>query len=426
VEPKWLEDALAQPLALHSAVDPVVTTLPNGLRLLVQRVATNPTVFIRGVVRTSPSFDPAGKEGTGEVASALMEWGGTKYDYAAQHKLADDHAARFGFGTSFSAHGAAAEFPMLLDVLADDVRRPLYPGDKFELVRTQLAGFAARHALQAGYQAQRLFDAALYPAGDPALRVAGARSIDNVTLEDVRAYHARYVRPDLTTLVVVGDVDPAAVRARVAEAFGDWTATGAAPDAHLPPIPLPQAERRDVATASQDVTVQLGAPALARGSADYDALTLANAVYGAAGSLDSRLYRELRERRGLVYSASSALHADRDRGTFTVEFSAVPAKVELAEAVVREQLKRMQDEDVSAGELARAKTRLVADEVIAEQATSAIAGDLLTIGSEGLAPTYYATLVDRYAGITAEDVRRAAKTYFHPDNLVEVRVGPEP
>ena len=83
-------------------------------------------------------------------------------------------------------------------------------------------------------------------------------------------------------------------------------------------------------TPLQDVTVQLGSPALPHSSPDFDPLTLANAVYGANGSLDTRLFREVRERRGLVYGASSALVANRDRGTFTISFSAVPSKIDAA------------------------------------------------------------------------------------------------
>jgi zinc protease len=91
---------------------------------------------------------------------------------------------------------------------------------------------------------------------------------------------------------------------------------------------------------------------------------------------------------------------------------------------VRAELKRMQTDEVSADELARAKTRVVATQLNAEQATASIATDLLRIGLDDLPPSYYATLADRYASITAADVRRAAQAYFHPDNLVEVRIGP--
>jgi zinc protease len=424
IQPDWMRDALRRPLTLHSTVAPVTTTLPNGLRLYVQRVATNPTVFIDGIVERSPTFDPPHKEGVGDLTSELMEWGSAKYDYAAQRKAGDDRAAELSFGTAFAAHGRAADFPALLDVLADDVRHPLFPADKFALIRSQLSAVAARRALQAGFEAQQLFNAALYPAGDPALRVATPDSLGAITLDDVKAYAANYIRPDLTTLVVVGDVDPAAVEAAVRERFGDWTAVGPRPDPHLPAIPLPQPVRRTVITATQDVSIELGSPALARTSPDFDPLVLANAIYGASGSFESRLFREVREKRGLVYGASSSLEADRDRGTFTISFSAVPSKVDEAETVVRSELRRMQDEDVSADELARAKTRIVAEQLNAEQATSTIAGDLMRIALDDLPSTYYATLSDRYASTTPGDVRRAAQTYFHPDNLVEVWIGP--
>ena len=424
VQPAWLKTALAKPLDLHSAVNPVVTTLPNGLKLLVQRVSSNPTVFVRGVVRTAPTYDPAGKEGLGGITSALMNWGSAKYDYAAQRKLADDRAAQISFGTTFSAHGRAEDVSTLLDALADDVRHPLFPTDKVTLAKQQSTAVASRRALDPNYRTQRAFLEALYPAGDPVLREDSAASIGSITLDDIKSYHAKYVRPDMTTLVVVGDVDPAAVAREVTARFGDWSADGPKPDPHLPAIPLPAAKKQNIETPQQDVSVQLGAPALARTSPDYDAFSLANEIYG-GGAFDARLFREVRVKRGLVYGAYSSLNAGRDRGTMTITFRAVPSKVEAADVVVRAELKRMQTEPVSAEELARAKTRVIATAIDAEQATSAIAGDLIRIGVDDLPTSYYAKLTQRYAKITPADIQRVSKLYFHPDNLVEIRTGPK-
>ncbi len=377
VQPDWMKAALAKPLALRSEVNPSVTTLPNGLHLLVQRVATNPTVFIDGIVRTSPSFDPPGKEGLGQITSSLMDWGSAKYDYDAQHKVGDDLAADLSFGTSFSAHGRAGDFPKLLEVLADDVRHPLLPADKFALVRSQLAALTGRRALQAGYEAQRLFDEALYPAGDPVLHVADrtfarrrhARRRQGLrrAVRAPRPHHAGRRRGRRS-----GPGRPAshgAVRRLVRQRSQARSASAADPAAGAA-----DADRHDRRTGRDR---RAGAPALPRTSPDYDSLSLANAIYGGNGSLDSRLFREVRERRGLVYGASSELDANRDRGTFTVSFSAVPSKIDAAEAVVRAELRRMQTDDVGADELARAKTRIVATQLNAEQATSTIAGDLL-------------------------------------------------
>lgn len=133
----------------------------------------------------------------------------------------------------------------------------------------------------------------------------------------------------------------------------------------------------------------------------------------------------MREKRGLVYGVYSSLQAGRDRGTFEISFRAVPSKVATADALVRSELRRMQTEPVTAAELAKARIRVVAETIDAEQATGTIAGDLLRIGTDDLSPQYYATLAQRYANITPADIQRVSKTYVHPDNLVEVRTGPK-
>jgi len=418
VQPAWLKAQLTKPVALRSAVNPVVTTLPNGLELLVQRVSSNPTVFVRGTIRTSPVYDPAGKEGLGTATASLMTFGSAKYDFAAQRKLADDRAASLAYGTTFSAHGRAEDFSALLDALADDVRHPLFPADRFALVKQQQTALASRRALDPAYRARRAFSEALYPAGDPQLRESSAASIAAITLDDVKAYHTQYVRPDMLTLVVVGDVDPAAVAREVAARFGDWAGAGPKPDPHLPAIALSAPKRQNIETPAQDVSVELGAPALARNSPDYDALVLANEVFNV------RLYHEVREKRGLVYASDSSLDADRDRGTLRISFRATLPKVDAADAVVRAELKRMQTERVGPDDLVKAKTRVIALVIDAEEATGVIADDLLRIGVDQLPATYYATLAQRYGRITAADVQRVAKTYLHPDNLIEVRTGP--
>jgi zinc protease len=423
-QPQWMRDDLARPLALHSRVAPIETTLPNGLHLLVQHVADNPTVFISGTLRRAAAFEPAGKEGVASIASALMSYGSDRYDYNAQHRLADDSGAQLRFGSNFFARGLARDFPALLDALADDVRRPRLPPDRFTLLRQQSAVAIRRQAVDPAYRARRAFAEALYPAGDPALREPTTQSVDALTIDDVRAFAGRYDRPDLLTLVVVGDVDPETVRAAVLRAFGDWRVAGPKPDAHLAPIPLPSPVRKLVETAGEDVSVQLGQPAPADGAADSDAFVIADALLDDQ-SFASRLFREAREKRGLVYSIGTTYSSTRDRGTWTASFRAVPAKVDAAEAVVRDQMRLLQTDPVPLDELRRCETRQAARTILAEQATGTIAGDLMLIGTQGYPADYFATLAERYARVSPADVQRAARTYFHPESLVEVRTGPK-
>ncbi len=424
VEPQWLRDDAARPLALHSRVAPELTTFPNGMKLLVQRVPDNSTVFVRGAVAGGALLDPPGKEGLAGLTSALLGYGSTAYDEAAQNRIADDLGAQIGYGSAFSAHGLARDLPQLIAVLAASIRHPIIPADKFTLLRSQSRAIITQRPLNPGYQAQRAMLAALLPAHDPVLREATVASLDAIGLADVRDFAKTMYRPDLTTLVVVGDVDPAAVKQIVAQSFGDWTSDGPNPLPPLPPLPVRPPVRKLVEVASDDVAVELGSTAPAFGAPDTDAFIVADALLD-DGSFEGRLIKELREKRGLVYSAGTSWNATRERGAYSITFRAAAGKIDQADALVRAELRRLQTEPATEAELRRAETRLSARTVIGEESTATIASDLLTIGTYGLPADYYATLATRYARVTPADVERAARTYFHPDNLVEIRSGPK-
>jgi len=425
VQAPWVQAGIGKPLALNSTVKPHEFILPNGLRLLVQEVHSNPTVFINGFVRGFDQADPDGKDGLGSLTSALLGYGSAKYDFAAQRKLGDDLSAQLAFGQTFSAHGFAKDTGALVDALADALQHPLFPENRFALVKAQTNAAVLRRPLDPGYRSERAFAEALYPAGDPALREESTTSIASITLDDVKAYHAQWYRPDLTTVVVVGDVDASTVKATIENAFGGWTATGPKPDPTLPPLPLPSPVAKFVESKANDDSVQLGTTALAIGNPDRTAFVLMNAVLG-NGGFDSRLMDEARQKRGLVYGISSRLNAGQTRGIWTVSFRSVPSKTNAALAVVKHEMRRMQTEPVPASELNRQKTRIAASAAIAEESTGTIVSDIVTIARDRLPLDYYATLGARQRAVTSADVLRVAKQYLHPDNLVEVVTGPKP
>jgi|HubBroStandDraft_1064217.scaffolds.fasta_scaffold15376_1 zinc protease len=425
VEPEWLRADAARLVALHSRVAPTIETLPNGLRLLVLRVPDNPTVFVAGTMRRSPSFDPPGKVGTGYLAAALMSAGSLHYPDDELQRVGRDLGATLSFGDRFSAHGFARDLPKLLDALADDLQHPLLPPDRFALLKAQLAPTLARQALDATYRAQRAFVKALFPADDPALRALNLESLDAITLDDVRSFAQRYNRPDLTTIAIVGDVDPTAVHAAVVRAFGDWKAVGATPEATLPPLPLPAPAHAYVEDGdAQDVAVEIGQPAPRRGDRDADAFLIADSLLDDR-SFASRLFQEVRQKRGLVYTIGTNYNYSNERGTWTASFRAMPSKVDAADALVLQEVRRLASQPVGLDELRRCETRQALRAILAEESMQTVAADVLTIGAEGLPMDFEATLAGRYAAVTPDDVRRAAQEYFHPDHWVEVRTGPK-
>jgi zinc protease len=168
----------------------------------------------------------------------------------------------------------------------------------------------------------------------------------------------------------------------------------------------------------------LGQPGVGRNSPDYDTFLVLNQILGAGGAFESRLWQELRQKRGLVYSVASTVDAGNDRGDFKVELNASPGKVVEAVAFVRSELRTLQSEPVTQIELNDAKLRLVSDALLDESSAEGQVRQLLDIGTNDLPLDYYRTLNDRFANITAADVERVAKKYLDPSQLVEIYAGP--
>lgn len=423
VEAPWVTAALRTAPPIVSHVAPVSYTLPNGLRLLVQEAHDNPTVTIAGTVRNSPRSDPPGKEGTSAILTSMLSYGSARYDFDTERRIADDLGADVWYGGSFGARGLSRNFKQLLDLLADDVKEPALPPEFFSLIRDSIRTQIQRREFDPQYRASRAFEEALLPAGDPALRIPTVQSLDSIALDDVRDLAGRLLRPEDTVLVVVGDVKASDVRDAVAADFGNWQGKGAPLDLSMPPVPQPHGGAIDVPTQANDIAVRMGEPGVARGSSDFDAFSLLDQIFG-GGSFDSRLFKDVRLRSGLVYSVFSTLDAGHDRGFFEIGLRASPKNVTRAVSLVKDEMRRMQDQRVGQPELDRARARMVAATMIAEQDKSTLVSDLMNIAENDLPLDYYATLSRRYAAIDATAIQRVARTYLHPSHMVEVYEGP--
>lgn len=424
VEPAWIARAVGTPTKVHSLLAPAEFTLSNGLKVIVQRKTDRPTIVIRGRIATSPAFEPPGKEGIARLAADVADYGSAAYPFALRRKLTDEMGAVVQTGQEFSAEAERRDFQAVVGILADGEAHPSFDDPWLSVERAQLANSLQSEGRISGVLIDRAYRRLLLANDDPALRLPTAASVAGITRADLAAYTAAYWRPDLTTIAVVGDVTPEEARAMLEASFGQWRATGSAPDAHLMAMPPAAGGHDYIGTAANQVYIRLGQPAIARSSPDYDTFAVLNQILGASGAFESRLWQELRQKRGLVYSVDSSLDADDDRGDFRVELNASPHRVVEAVALVREQLVELQKEPVSSTELEDAKVRLVSNALLEEASSSGQAKQLLDIAVNNLPLDYYRTLNERFAQITAADVQRVAREYLHPEHLVEVYAGP--
>jgi zinc protease len=424
IEPAWIRAAVRAPTTARSPLDPAAFTLPNGLRVLVQEKRDRPTFTLLGDIAYSPAFEPPGEEGMEQVVSDVADYGSAKYSFDLRRELIDDMGAEVDFGQDFTAQGLARDFNRIVDIVADGEEHPTLPEPWFSRDRGQLANSISAENHISGEAIDHLYDEHLLAPDDPALRRPDSTTIESISRNDALAYVARYWRPDLTTIAVVGDVTPQQVRAAFERAFGPWQQFGPKPDLTEPALPAAHAADGYIGTESNQVYVRLGQPAVSRISPDYDTFLVLNQILGASGDFESRLWQQLRQQRGLVYSVSSSLHADRDRGNFQIELAVAPQNVNVAVSLVREQLRRLQEAPVSERELQAAKQRLVGGDLIDEDSAQGQAQQLLTIGLYDLPPTYYRDRSEELAHVTGTDVQRVAREYLRPDELIQIYAGP--
>lgn len=424
VEPSWIAKAVRTPTTARSAVYPTTFTLSNGLRVIVQQKPDRPTFVLRGSIASSPAFQPPGQEGIERLASAVADYGSDAYPFEQRRKATDEMGAFVITGEDFSAQGEARDFEQIAKILADGEAHPSFAEQWLSLERSQLANSLASENDISGVMIDRAYDRLLLSSDDPSLRQPTPASVTRITRDDLAAYANRYWRPDLTTIAVVGDVSPQRVRSALEASFGAWKAAGTKPNSHLMAMPPASSGHDYIGTAANQVYIRLGQPAVARSSPDYDTFLVLNQILGGSGAFESRLWQEMRQKRGLVYSVNSEVEANRDRGDFRIELNASPQRVVEAVKFVREQLQRLQTQPVTTTELQEAKVRLVSNALLDEASSTGQAKQLLDIIDNDLPLNYYQTLNERFARITAADVERVAKTYLRPERLVEVYAGP--
>jgi zinc protease len=426
--PPWAQKALQRLEVPASTLHPVVTTLPNGLSLIVQTVDVSDTVSVFGHIRNRPETqEHKGEEGAAQVLDRLLTWGSEKLDRVAFQQALDAIGARQRAGTDFSVQTLTEHFERGVELLADNQLHPALPDKALEVIRGQVAqGVAARNA-SPGFLTQRSLRAALYPPADPSLRMSTPESVRALTPASVRGYYASVFRPDLATIVVIGQIDPQVARAVIEKYFGAWSASGPKPSIDLPPAPDNGPRTVAVPNASrvQDRVVLAQNLALTRSDRDYYPLALGNAVLG--GSFYStRLSIDLRKTSGLVYSVESILQAGRTRSVYLVDYASDPENVVKAANMVARELTTMQNTPVGADELTRVKASLLRRIPLSEAGVDEIARGMLGRTDLGLPLDEPTRAAEHYIALDAATIQDAFRKWLRPQDLVRVTEGPTP
>ncbi len=425
--PEWASKALATLELPPPSALPDVSVLPNGLRLIVQPEHVGHTVSVFGQVRQNTDMEEAkGREGISQIAGDLFSYGTKNLDRLAFQKALDDISATESAGSSFSLKVLTPQFETGMKLLADNELNPAFPPQAFAVVQRQTAEGLAGELQSPDYLFKRAVTRAIVPANDPALRQATPKTVMALRPQDLQEFYQTAYRPDLTTIVVAGDVTPDQAKRVVSETFGGWKAQGPAPQVDLPPIGLNTMSHAQVPdpTSVQDTVGLAETVPIRVTNQDRFTLMLGNTILG--GGFFSRLYRDLRIKTGYVYSVESSLNWDRTRSDYTVSFGCDPQNVAKARGLLVSDIKAMQSAPVTDLELTRAKAQMLRRLPMQRDSIDGMAGLFLRLSDLGLPLDTPDQGARRIFAATAAQIQDAFKTYLRPDDLAEVVKGPTP
>jgi predicted Zn-dependent peptidase len=411
------------------ALPPIVTReLPNGLKLLIVEQHELPLADFVLLVGSGSTADPATKTGLANLTSAMLREGTTT------RKSLDiaDQIAFLGISLSpssswesstLSLHTPTAQLDSSLALFADVALRPSFPETDFERIRKSRLTDLIRLRDQGPAIANLAFPAIVYGSGHPygAATLGTEASVKSLSIDDLKSYFQANYKPNNSTLIIVGDVNPNQIEQKINALFGGWQ-RGEVPQATYTDPPKAATTTIyliDKPGAAQS-SFRIGAVGVPRSTKDYFALSVMNTILG--GSFTSRLNQNLRETRGYTYGANSRFDMRRAAGPFSASAEIVAAKTDSALLEFMKELNSIR-QTVPASELSRAKRFLQLQLPGNFETTQDIAFQLVPVALYGLPLDYYNNYVQNIEAITQADVARVAQQYINPGSLAVVIVG---
>ena len=425
------EELTFEPIEFKPPV-PEKRMLSNGMTLYLLEDHELPLFNISGLIKTGDIYDPADKIGLSGIFATVMRTGGTvSREPDALNEELESMAASVEVGMSreygtINLSTLAEDIEKGLEIFADVLRNPAFREDKLELRKQQAVEGIRRRNDNPIQLAWRNFSALLYGTDHPFGWYSEIEDIESITVDDLRAFHAKYYHPDNMMLAVTGDFDTETLIAQLEKVFEGWEPA----DIVFPDVPTVDGTAEpSVNYIFKDLpqsVMLIGHFGIKRTPdfPDYFALRVMNDILG-EGGFTSRLMREVREKHGLAYMVGSIMQTSyyTNPGEWFAYSQTRTEKTAEAISLIIDVVKGLRDEPVPEAELQRTKDSLINSFVFGFESSSQIAFQQMMLDYRGYAPGFLETFTDNIAKVTAADVQAVAQKYLDPDALTIVTVG---
>jgi len=388
---------------------------------------TNPLIAMQFSFTGGAANDPAGKEGTANFITGMMDEGAGDLDSAAFQAKRDELSMKMSFDANFDQFQGS--FQTLSDkrdqsfgLLKMALTKPHFDQEPLDRVRDQLLVAARSNEEQPDNISSNAWMAKAFGDHPYARESEGTvKSIATITADDLRAMHKELFSRKGLKVAVVGDIDPATLVRLLDETFGDLPDTEPpkpAPMIHVSDKPETQVIARDI---PQSI-ITFGTDGILRKDPDFIPAYVASYILG-GGGFGSRLTEEVREKRGLTYGVSIGLYPFDHAGLVFGQLGTRNETAGDALTVVKDTMKQFAEEGPTAAELADTKTYLTGSYALRFDSNSKIANQLLAIQQDDLGIDYVNRRNAMIEAVTLDQARLQGKRISQPDKLIVTVVG---
>ncbi len=408
------------------------TTLDNGLVVLVKPNHNNPSVTMRGRIRAGGVFDTDKTAGLAHFSSAALQRGTRKRTFQKLNDELDRAGMSFGVGAGmetigFGGKSLVEDFDHLLELAADVLMNPTFPRDETDKLRNEIITDLREADQDTQHVAYREFRKLCYPPLHPFHRLSEgtADTVKKLSTGQLKDFHARYFRPDIAAVVLVGDLEPQQAIDKLQGTLGKWKARGLPPAHVVVDSPRVQGvERKEMPLAGKtQLDLIIGNVGLRRTDPDFYALSMGDLIFGRLG-LFGRLGANVRDKQGLADYVYSGVEASLGAGPWAVHAGVNPKGLERAVEGILAEFRQLCSEPVTQDELDEAKDFVTGSLALRLETNDGVATVLADIELFELGLDY----LERYPGIirslTAEQIRGVVAKYASTDNYALSIAGP--
>jgi zinc protease len=413
---------LAVPSAQAMKIERVVSR--GGIEAWLVRHPGIPLIAVDFAILGSADQDPADKPGVANMATSLLDEGAGPFEAMAFHDRLERKAIELNFRAGREhLRGTLRTLKENRDEAFDYLRlaltEPRFDAQSVERVRAQIVSRLQRETMSPNEMASRNWWATAFPGHPYGRPVNGTlESLPRITVDDVRSYASRVLARGNLKIALVGDID-----AETAGQLLDRTFGGLPEKAELTPVATaaPQGLGRRIVIQLDvpQAVVNFGGPGIGRSDPDFMAAYIVNHILG-GGSFTSRLYREVREKRGLAYGISDSLvwlnHTALLLGSTATRADATGQTIEIIEREIR----RLAEEGPTEEEFIKAKTYLKGSFALGLDSSHRIASQLVQMQLDDLGIDYIERRSSLIDAVTLADAQRVAKRLCSSGLLVTV------